>query len=820
MIKNFSYKEYSNDKLFTNIGKRVELKEYRNNLIFYNSCNTNQSADFCYENAIPEVTGTAESLVENLNNGTFGQYIKNSGTLTFDKENFYLLKNEGSFKFRLGTCIENSYGYQSIILKDVFTIITGEYSFNLTVGAREATEVLLSLTVGMTRTNILNAILVAIDPSYNASVDVSSLTNVLIKSDYYGDQILITSGVTGTDLLSIFSVSDPTMANAPIVRTKFFSFENGVNNYGKIDFVHYKLNEQSMIDVIFYNNLGVLTTTLTTIWNNVIEKLYSFELDFNNDLAYLFLEGKLVSFEKTGFERENNDCLFKISSGGVDFPYNFDEIILYSIVMNSSTYDIETVPLNKYSTEIPFIDYHFSNGFIEGTIEQCFLDCSNNISFVLYSGEIGYYYMAGSWRISDGTFYSSTDAPTFETKIISFPFVENKDVKIRAFFESEGTNLCYLEDFEIIIETALIDESGALPAILLGTVLLNNVLGTGLDLTGIDSVIISTDVGNTTIDLTTNAAYQDSVLAQEIVDSINAADPAGILRADLNSLNQVYLTGTTKGVNGSISVSGDCATLVFGGEITALGQSAVISPVDYSILFGYVKRKLGYPTVPVEITDEQMQDVLKDAVNLYNKWRNYSVQTLYIDLAGTSTEGYEIPAIIGSERNIIDVVFKPRTPFGIYDTNNFEYNVYIQQLFNKYGRGGARTGFLADYSISMNFIADSNLILGTEPRWEIRDKKLFCYPKPPSGAFNVGIKYKGTMTIEEVMSDSMVKQYMTGACRKIIGTIRSTFGGLVSAGDTTLQLNGTEMVTIGTEEMEAALKDMRGESEPLMMIVG
>lgn len=56
MNKNYSYKEYSDESLFTNVGKRIALKEYRDSLVFYHSCNTNTNAEFAYSNKVPTIT--------------------------------------------------------------------------------------------------------------------------------------------------------------------------------------------------------------------------------------------------------------------------------------------------------------------------------------------------------------------------------------------------------------------------------------------------------------------------------------------------------------------------------------------------------------------------------------------------------------------------------------------------------------------------------------------------------------------------------------------------------------------------------------------
>lgn len=827
MNKDYSYKEYSDESLFTNLGKRIELKEYRDNLVFYNSCNTNSSAEFAYGNKIPIISGEADEmpeLVETLNYGSFGQYLKNSGTITFDKENFSLLNSEGCLKFRLGTCIENERCYQKILLSDTFTIVTGAYSFNLKVGNEDIKEVVFELSSGMTRSDIINTVLVEVDPSYyRASVDVTDLTNIVISSEYVGDVINITNGITGTDFLTLFPVGESMIPNSPTTKTTFLSFRNTLNNNGRIDFSHYKdtLLNTSMVEVVMYNNTGVLSTTLSTIWNNDINKFYSFEFDFNNEVAYLFLNGELVDFKATNFNRNYNDCVLQLGSGGVDYPYNFDEIILYSKQNNCKSYEVETVPLTRYTTLIPYIDFIYSDGISEDSVEQIMIDASNNTSFILYSDNIGYYYLSGSWRVSDGTFSMSTDLSTFETKILDFPFDITKQIKIRAFFESDGVIQSYVEDITFILNDLENGDLEAVAAILLGSVQLPDATSiNGLDLSANSLLTIATDKGTVTLDFSELATTPTDVRAQEIVDIINAANIPGISRASLNSLNQLYLVGTTRGKDGYITVSGTAAPLIFGSITTAIGEDAEEERIDYSPLFDYVKRRLGYPTVPVEITDSQMEDILKDAINLYNKWRNYSEKILYVDLYGSMGDGYEIPAIIGSERNIVDVVFKPRTPFGIYDSNSFEYNIYIQQLFNKYGVGGARTGFLTDYSISMNFIADSNLVLGTEPRWEVFNKKIHIYPKPPNGLFKIGIKYKGQMSLDEILFDDMLKKYMVGACRKLIGTIRATFGGTLNAGETTLQMNASEMVSMGDQEMKEAIAELKGETLPLGFLIG
>jgi hypothetical protein len=308
---------------------------------------------------------------------------------------------------------------------------------------------------------------------------------------------------------------------------------------------------------------------------------------------------------------------------------------------------------------------------------------------------------------------------------------------------------------------------------------------------------------------------------EQIIQQIADYYPDGIVKVDKNNLNQIYLVSQSKGAGAFIKVSGTAAPLIFGDTTAAVGEDAKAQDVDYQSLIDFIKRGLGYPLVPVELTKEQLDDIVREGFNLYNKYRNTEEQLITLQLEGNENEGYKIPPIVGDQKNIVDIYFKPRIPFTIFNSSGFESFVFTQQIFQQYQKSNfLESGFLADYYILNMMVTDMDLILGSKPTWNILNGKLQIYPKLPYLS-RVAIKYKSKLTKEQALADPvMIQAWCIGKARKLLGSIRATFGGTLTAGETTLQMNASEMIQQGDKEMDEALKEIRGEREPLGFIFG
>jgi len=123
--------------------------------------------------------------------------------------------------------------------------------------------------------------------------------------------------------------------------------------------------------------------------------------------------------------------------------------------------------------------------------------------------------------------------------------------------------------------------------------------------------------------------------------------------------------------------------------------------------------------------------------------------------------------------------------------------------------------FIGDYYITLSTEADYNIILGTQFKWIFYNNKVFLSPLPEG--LNVGIIYRSAVTIDQINTDSLIRNYALGESKQILGTIRAAFGGSIPGGTENIQLRGESLIAEGKEEVEKALEMMQKLAEPMFL---
>ena len=97
----------------------------------------------------------------------------------------------------------------------------------------------------------------------------------------------------------------------------------------------------------------------------------------------------------------------------------------------------DNTPTRPELTYNGYIDYQFAGKNIaEGS--ELVVESSNNIHALISYKDQFYYYLAGSWRKSDGTYEQSNDIYTFRDRLVSFPF-DGENFFVRFYFASNGS---------------------------------------------------------------------------------------------------------------------------------------------------------------------------------------------------------------------------------------------------------------------------------------------------------------------------------------------------------------------------------------------
>lgn len=243
--------------------------------------------------------------------------------------------------------------------------------------------------------------------------------------------------------------------------------------------------------------------------------------------------------------------------------------------------------------------------------------------------------------------------------------------------------------------------------------------------------------------------------------------------------------------------------------------SEVLNTTNYSDVYRYIRAKLGDPTIPVELTNEQLSDCLDDAIYYYGRYKNTKEEMEIFNLNGAWATGWTLPDSV-KEEDIIEIFLEPTFPFGYYSgKTDIVSNLYAQYIFSNPGTSNLSTG-VADYRIALSALEDYAILLGTQVKWLIIGRKLKIWPEPPVGT-QIGIKYASAVVAEDVLKDNLFKELALAKAKIVLGTIRSTFAGGIPGGTENIQLNGESLIQEGKNEEQITIEKLVKAQEPLFL---
>jgi len=505
---------YSDESKFEKIGGKIQLKEYKDNVIFYNPFDTTIEASYCIGEKTAVPTNSNYYL---MNFGVFAQHLVTETSIKYDKSNFISLIEEGTIQFRIKTDFIHGFGYQEFLSSTPTNVGDGTYSFYLKVADNEPVLISFDLVSTDILTDIYNAVALQVTSEIGA---IASLVNNKLRISSYaaGDSILITEGEDLSLIEVLGGLDDSKLPNPPSIATTILSFKNALDDKNRIDIIHTILGE---LQLIMYDKDGVLKLNKNFgIWNISYLNFYAFELSFNKNFVQIFINGNLYGLEMITIERDNCGDLY--ISGSSFNPYKIDELIIYNKQQNYISYSPSLFALTKYSVDLPYVDVNFGNNITQDNLSAVSLLCSETCHFVVGLGTQFYYYLNNAWYFSDGSYNFSMTKQVFIDNIITFYINNNLNFIVRIYFESDGITPCYLDEINL---TEITDADA--PARIIGVMSLQY----PVDLSTNTSIQITTDLGTKIVDLTTNSSDKTKVTLEEIKKSINEALVPGLAQA-------------------------------------------------------------------------------------------------------------------------------------------------------------------------------------------------------------------------------------------------------------------------------------------------
>jgi hypothetical protein len=261
-------------------------------------------------------------------------------------------------------------------------------------------------------------------------------------------------------------------------------------------------------------------------------------------------------------------------------------------------------------------------------------------------------------------------------------------------------------------------------------------------------------------------------------------------------------------------------------------------------LIDYCLRKLGAPVLEVNVDDEQIDDLVDDAIQYFNERHYDGVEKMYLKYKITSddvargraqgTDGVGIVTTTGTSTGIA------ATTFNFYETSNFiqvpDSVIGIERIF-KFDTSSISGGmfsikyqlFLNDlyyfnsvellqYSMVKSYLEDIDFLLTTDKqvRFNKRQDRLYLdidWGSQAADEFIVIECYRALdpASFTQIYNDSFLKKYLTSLIKRQWGQNLIKFNGVKLPGG--IELNGRQLYEDAERELEDIKQRMTMEYE-------
>ena len=276
-------------------------------------------------------------------------------------------------------------------------------------------------------------------------------------------------------------------------------------------------------------------------------------------------------------------------------------------------------------------------------------------------------------------------------------------------------------------------------------------------------------------------------------------------------------------------------------------------PATRQQLIDYCLRKLGAPVLEINVDDDQIDDLVDDAIQLFNERHFDGIERMYLkykitqdDIDRGKAEGTDGVGIVTTTGT--STINGSETTFNFYENSNYiqvpDSVVGIEKIF-KFDTSSISGGmfsikyqlFLNDlyyfnsvellqYAMTKSYLEDIDFLLTTDKqvRFNKRQDRLYLdidWSSQEADNFLVIDCYRALdpTSFSQVYNDSFLKLYLTSLIKRQWGQNLIKFKGVKLPGG--IELNGREIYEDAERELEAIRQKMSSEYElPPLDLIG
>ena len=249
------------------------------------------------------------------------------------------------------------------------------------------------------------------------------------------------------------------------------------------------------------------------------------------------------------------------------------------------------------------------------------------------------------------------------------------------------------------------------------------------------------------------------------------------------------------------------------------------NPTSRATLIDYSKRKLGDPVIEINVDEDQLEDRLDEALQIYQEYHSEGTVRTFVSHQITSTDVTNEYVSVATDVLFIARMFAIDATFG--SSINF-FDIKYQMMLNDIADMHNYVGDLAYYEQMQQYLSLLDMKLNGTPQIEYARKqdRLYIFGDFADGDLKAGdyIVYEAYKIIDptsftKVFNDMWLKEYTTALIKQQWGQNLIKFEGMQLPGG--VALNGRQIYDDATQDLERLRERLRLDHEtPVDFFVG
>jgi len=241
------------------------------------------------------------------------------------------------------------------------------------------------------------------------------------------------------------------------------------------------------------------------------------------------------------------------------------------------------------------------------------------------------------------------------------------------------------------------------------------------------------------------------------------------------------------------------------------------NPTSRATLIDYCKRRLGDPVIEINVDEDQLEDRLDEALQVYQEYHSEATFRTYVSHLVTSADVTNEYVSVDSSVLSVTKMFAVNSTFG--SSLNF-FDIKYQMMLNDIADMHNYIGDLAYYEQMQQYLSLLDMKLNGTPQvnYSRKQDRLYIYGDFADSDIKAGdyIVYEAYKIIDanthtKVFNDMWLKEYTTTLIKQQWGANLIKFEGMQLPGGVTM--NGQKIYDDATQELIRLREQLRLEHE-------